>query len=249
MFLTGVVITKNVAHTLTACLKSLQQVVDEIILVDSGSSDQTLKIAKQFGCKIIQTNWLGYGNTKNLGNQAAKYPYILSLDSDEELSAELIKEILEIKSSFDKIYSFKRLNNFCGKWIKFGAWYPDIKIRIFPKEILWNDAYSHEQLLIPEGVNINLLKGYLNHYAYHNLYQFKEKTFLYSRLGSLQKSKQPIFILILKVIFSPLTGFFKSYFLKFGFLDGYFGLQISYYNAKGTFLKYLWALKQKYRSS
>ena len=249
MFLSGVVITKNVEHTLIACLKSLQQVVDEIVLVDSGSIDQTLEIAKQFGCKIIQTNWLGYGNTKNLGNQAAKYPYILSLDSDEELSEELIKEILEIKSSFDKIYSFKRLNNFCGKWIKFGAWYPDIKIRIFPKEILWNDAYSHEQLLIPEGVNINLLKGYLNHYAYHNLYQFKEKTFLYSRLGSLQKSKQPIFILIVKGVFSPLTGFIKSYFLKVGFLDGYFGLQISYYNAKGTFLKYLWALKQKYRSS
>ena len=248
MFLTGVVITKNVELTLTACLKSLQQVVDEIVLVDSGSSDQTLEIAKQFGCNIIQTNWLGYGNTKNLGNQAAKYPYILSLDSDEELSEALIVEIMLIKKSLNQIYSFKRLNNFCGKWIKFGAWYPDIKIRIFPKEILWNDAYSHEQLLIPKGVNVNLLNGYLNHYAYHNLDQLKEKTFLYSKLGSLQKSKQPIFILIVKVIFSPLTGFFKSYFLNFGFLDGYFGLQISYYNAKGTFLKYLWALKQKFSS-
>ena len=249
MFLTGVVITKNVEHTLTACLKSLQLVVDEIIIVDSGSSDQTLEIAKQFGCNIIQTNWLGYGNTKNLGNQAAKYPYIISLDSDEELSAGLIAEILKIKSSIDKIYSFKRLNNFCGKWIKFGSWYPDIKIRIFPKEILWNDAHSHEQLLIPKGSNINLLNGFLNHYAYHNLFQFKEKTFLYSKLGSLQKSKQLAFILIVKLIFSPLIGFFKSYFLKLGFLDGYFGLQISYYNARGTFLKYLWALKQKYKSS
>ena len=249
MFLTGVVITKNVAHTLTACLKSLQKVVDEIIIVDSGSSDQTLEIAKQFNCNIIQTNWLGYGRTKNLGNQAAKHPYILSIDSDEELSAELIVEILEIKRSIDKIYSFKRLNNFCGKWIKFGAWYPDIKIRIFPKDILWNDAHSHEQLLIPKESNINLLNGCLNHYAYNSLYQFKEKTVLYAKLGSIQKSKQPIFILILKVIFSPLIGFIKSYFLKLGFLDGYFGLLISYYNAQGTFLKYLWALKQKFRSS
>ena len=249
MFLTGVVITKNVALTLTACLKSLQQVVDEIIIVDSGSSDQTLEIAKQFNCNIIQTSWLGYGNTKNLGNQAAKYPYIISLDSDEELSVALIAEILSIKNTLNQIYSFKRLNNFCGKWIKFGAWYPDIKIRIFPKEVLWNDADSHEQLLIPKGLNISLLNGYLNHYAYHNLYQFKEKTTLYAKLGLLQKSKQPAFILILKIIFSPLTGFIKSYFLKLGFLDGYFGLQISYYNAQGTFLKYLWALKQKYRSS
>ena len=245
MFLTGVVITKNVAHTLTACLKSLHKVVDEIIIVDSGSSDQTLEIAKQFDCNIIETNWLGYGSTKNLGNEAAKYPYILSLDSDEELSVALIAEIMLIKNSLNQIYSFKRLNNFCGKWIKFGAWYPDIKIRIFPKEILWNDADSHEQLLIPKDLTINLLKGYLNHYAYHNLHQFKEKTILYAKLGSLQKSKQPAFILILKVIFSPLIGFIKSYLLKLGFLDGYFGLQISCYNAQGTFLKYLWALKAK----
>lgn len=248
MRLTGVVITKNVEQTLTLCLKSLQQVADEIIIVDSGSTDQTLEIAKQFDCKTIKTNWLGYGNTKNLGNKVAKFPFILSLDADEELSKELIAEILEIKSFNDKIYSFKRLNNFCGKWIKFGAWYPDIKIRIFSKEILWNDALSHEQLLIPKGATINLLNGNLNHYAYQNLSQLKEKTNLYSQLGALQKSSQPTFILILKLVCSPVVGFFKSYFLKLGFLDGYFGYVIAFYNAKGTFLKYLWAIKQKFRS-
>ena len=219
MLLTGVVITKNVEHTLIACLKSLKQVVDEIVIVDSGSTDQTLEIAKQFGCKIIQTNWLGYGNTKNLGNQDAKCPYILSLDADEELTTALIAEILLIKNSLSQVYSFKRLNNFCGIWIKYGAWYPDIKVRIFPKEVLWSDAFSHEELLLPKKAKVKLMRSNLNHYAYQNLNQLKEKTILYAKLGSLQKTNQSLLNLSLKLLFSPLIGFLKAYFLKLGFLE------------------------------
>jgi glycosyltransferase involved in cell wall biosynthesis len=243
MYLSGVIITKNASLTLNRCLVSLSKVADEIIIIDSGSKDNTLDIANQFGCKIIKTDWLGYGKTKNIGHQAANYPYIISLDSDEELSEELVDEILSIKEKLTNVYSFKRLNNFCGKWIKHGSWYPDVKIRIFPKIFLWDHAHSHEQLIILSKTKVNSLNGLLLHYAYQNIDQLKYKTQLYSQLGAQQKRNKNNFELVLKLMFSPTVGFCKSYFFKLGIFDGYYGLIISYFNAKGTFCKYLQALK------
>lgn len=242
MYLSAVVITKNAELTLHNCIISLKKVADEVIIVDSGSEDHTLSIAQDLECRILNTKWLGYGETKNLGHQAASFPYIISLDADEELSDALINEILAIKESLKHIYSFKRLNNFCGKWIKHGAWYPDVKTRIFPKEILWNNAHSHEELIISKNAVIVKLNSPLLHYAYQNLNQLKAKTSLYAKLGALEKQNKSKFSLSIKLLFSPLVGFLSSFFFKLGFLDGFSGLVISYYKAKGTLLKYYGAL-------
>jgi glycosyltransferase involved in cell wall biosynthesis len=247
MYLSGVIITKNVETTLRVCLDSLVKVADEIIIVDSGSEDDTLLIAKDYNCRIIETKWLGYGETKNLGHKAAAFPYIISVDADEELSDSLIEEILSKKDNLENLYSFRRLNNFCGKWIKHGAWYPDIKIRIYPRTILWNNAQSHEELIIPKNTEINHLNSYLLHYAYGNVDELRQKTNLYAKLGALQKQDKSKAGLILKLLFSPFFGFLSSYVFKIGFMDGNYGLIISYYKAKGTLLKYFLALKYKFK--
>ena len=238
MQISAVVITKNSASTLKQCLDSLIKVADEMIIVDSGSTDLTLTIAQECGCKIIHTTWLGYGPTKNLGHHAAGGAYILSLDSDEELSAGLIIELNSIKNQLNGVYSFKRLNNYCGKWIRYGAWYPDKKTRLFPKETLWNDSASHEQLILSSNQKITYLSSSLLHYAYRSKAELKAKTYLYARLGAISKKNTGKFAAVLKMIFSPIVSFIKSYFIKLGFLDGRFGFDISFYNAMGTFLKY-----------
>jgi glycosyltransferase involved in cell wall biosynthesis len=245
MYLSAVVITKNAAKTLQTCLKSLGKVADELIIIDSGSDDDTIAIANDFKCIVIKTEWLGYGETKNLGHQNALFPYIISLDADEELSEGLIEEILAIKNSLENVYSFKRLNNFCGTWIKYGAWYPDVKIRIYPKTIMWNSAHSHEELIIPKNIEVNRLSYPLLHYAYQNLNQLKVKTNLYANLGALEKQNKSLISLFIKLMFSPFFGFLSSYIFKLGFLDGYNGLLISYYKAKGTLFKYYVALTLK----
>ncbi len=249
ILLSAVIISKNAADTLENCLKSLTNVADEIILVDSGSNDDTLKIAEKYSCIIFKTDWFGYGETKNIGNHIAKGQYIISIDADEQLSDELQNEINLIKKNLKGYYSFKRLNNFCGKWIKHGSWYPDIKVRIFPKTTKWNNNPSHESLLLKKDESITLLKGNLLHYSFKNVAQLKNKTHLYAKLGAVKNQKKSFFSLILKMIFSPLFSFFKSFFFKMGFLDGANGLLISYSNALGTFLKYKLAITNKYNNN
>lgn len=243
MQFSAVIITKNSGGTLKKCLESLQKVADEIIVVDSGSTDDTLVIAEKYNCKIIHTAWLGYGPTKNLGNDAAQSSYVLSLDSDEELSPELIIELNQLKNQLTGIYGFKRLNNYCGKWIRYGAWYPDKKTRLFPKETLWNDSASHEQLMLSSDQKISYLSGSLLHYAYRSKEELKAKTYLYAQLGAISKRNTSKIAALMKMIFSPAVSFIKSYLIKRGFLDGRFGFDISFYNAMGTFLKYRNLLK------
>ena len=240
--ISAVIITKNSENTIRNCIISLQGVVDEILVIDSGSLDSTIKIAHELGSKVVETEWKGYGLTKNLGHELASNPYILSLDSDEELSIDLKKEIKHLKHSLNGYYEIKRLNRFGRKWIRHGAWYPDRKIRIFPKSTLWNDSPSHEKLMLDNALPIHTLNGELLHHAYNNIKELKHKTFLYARLGAKGKRGKSKFLAFVKMLFSPLVSFIKSYFLKRGLMDGREGLIISYYIALGTFLKYKFAI-------
>ncbi len=238
MQISAVIITKNSADTIKNCIESLLSVSDEIILVDSGSTDNTLEIARSYACKIINTPWLGYGATKNLGHKQALFPYILSLDSDEVLSEAAKAEIESVKSTLNGLYAFNRLNNYCGKWIRYGAWYPDRKIRLFPKETRWNDARSHEQLILPVKPLVTLFKAPILHFAYRSKAELKSKTYLYASLGAENKKNYSKLLALVKMIFSPLFSFVKSYIVKLGFLDGKSGFEISALNAWGSFLKY-----------
>ncbi|MFM7379483.1 MAG: glycosyltransferase family 2 protein, partial [Bacteroidota bacterium] len=156
MEISGVVIAFNEEAKIEACLRSLREVCDEIIVLDSGSSDGTVVIAQNLGAKVFTRTFQGYVEQKNAVIQFAKNEWILSLDADEVLSQELIEAILRIKDPLPQTaFRFKRLNNYCGKWIRHGAWYPDRKIRLWHQHLgTWGGQNPHDRVIVQAGVTI-----------------------------------------------------------------------------------------------
>ncbi len=245
--ISAVIITLNEERNIERCIQSLLSVVDEIIIVDSGSTDLTKAIAEKYNVKFITQHWLGYGATKNFGQDQAQHEYILSIDADEALSEELINSIQQVKPNLNNAYSFNRLTNYCGKWIKHSGWYPDIKVRLFPKSIVkWNDSEVHEQLELND-LKVTHLKGDLYHYSYYSIIQHVEKSVHYGKLAGkhlFERGKKPN---AFKIIFSPVFRFIKDYFLRLGFLDGAYGFFIAITAAYSIFIKYFYHY-QLYRS-
>ncbi|OFY64299.1 MAG: hypothetical protein A3H98_13685 [Bacteroidetes bacterium RIFCSPLOWO2_02_FULL_36_8] len=237
--LSAVVITQNEEANIYHCLTSLQPVADEILVIDSNSSDRTVELCKELGAKVISQNWMGYGPTKNFGNKNARHDWILSLDADEELNPELQKAIMEAKKELKGVYSFKRLNNYCKRWVRHCGWYPDIKERIFNRnESFWNEKLIHEKLISPPKTNKQLLKGDCLHYSYATEGDLLIKTEKYARLAAEEMLKKKQFIFPGVVLLKSLFRFFKGYILQVGFLDGKAGWEICRMNAHGVFLKY-----------
>lgn len=237
--ISGVVIAKNEIHVIEKCLKSLQLVCDEIIVIDSHSTDGTAELAEQLGAKVFKEHWIGYAATKNLGNSRSAFNFILSVDADEVLSGQLIDAILKIKSSLNGVYAFNRLNFYAGVPVKYCGWYPDKKIRLFPKNsVYWKGDYVHETLVIPENIKITHLKGDLLHFTVQSAAAHKKTVEKYAGLAAkelAEKGKLPSF---LKPYLSFITMFLKKYLLQLGFTGGLTGLNISYYSALSRFLRY-----------
>jgi glycosyltransferase involved in cell wall biosynthesis len=247
--LSAVIITLNEEKNIDRCLKSLENIVDEIIIVDSNSTDNTIKIASQYGAKIFQQEWLGYSKQKNYANSLAQNEYILSLDADEALSTELSNSILNLKTvGFNGAYSFNRLNNYCGKWIKHTAWYPDKKLRIWNKnEGSWTGDI-HEEVTFKNSVNKHHLKGDLLHYSFYSIEEHVNviNKFSTSKAETLYKKGKKANLF--KLLFKPFVKFFIIYIIKLGFLDGYYGFVISKNSAFSDHLKFL-KLRELYKNA
>ena len=246
--LSAVIITHNEEKNIARCINSLLEIADEIVILDSFSDDKTRKVCEKYNVTFIESKWLGYSESKNLANQNAKFDYILSLDADEELSQELRDSIKQQKSSgFKGAYSFNRLSNYCGSWIRHGDWYPDRKMRLWNKnEGEWKGSI-HEKVELNSGVKIKLLKGDLNHYSYYNISEHIQQINKYSELSAkdlLKRNKKGGFI---KLTFSPIIQFLNSFVFKLGFLDGFNGFAIALITSFGTFLKYA-KLREKRRA-
>jgi glycosyltransferase involved in cell wall biosynthesis len=244
--ITAVIITKNEERNIQRCLDSLKPVVEEIIVVDSNSTDHTVALCRQAGAKVIVQSWLGYGPQKNLGNNAASHDYILSIDADEALDEQLIKSILEEKSrGFQGIYQVSRFNYYYGKFIRHGADYPDKKIRLFNRtNTRWDEKDVHETLLIDPAQKTTLLKGHLLHYTYYRVEEHILKINYYTNLAAQDYFKRGKKASIFKIIFSPLNTFIQSYLLKRGFLNGLHGFILAIMHAYAAFARYvkLWEL-------
>ncbi len=238
--LSAVIITKNEEENILRCISALQSITDEILIVDSGSTDRTLELCKKEGVNIIQTAWLGYAQTKNLGNREAKNKFILSIDADEEVSEELKNSILaEKERGFQGTYSFNRLTNYLGKWVKRSGWYPDEKIRIFNKnEVKWVGDYVHETLSIPSKIKNTKLNGDLNHYSYSSFKDHRTRADNYSELTAKKLFKSGKSASFLKPVLSPIVRFLKMYIVKLGFLDGSAGFHIARISAESNRFKY-----------
>jgi len=239
--ITAVIICFNEEHNIKRCLDSLQGVVNEIIVVDSFSSDKTPEICRSYSNVIfVQKPWENYSVAKNYGNSLAKYSHILSLDADEALSEDLRKYLIEqSRTSLPKAMQFARLTNYCGVWIRHCGWYPDFKIRLWRKDIATWQGIIHESLSFYVSVTPTTAKGDILHYSYYTINDHIRQLNLFTDLmakDGFEKGKKATYT---KIICSPIIKFIKSYFLQRGFLDGYYGFVVSLISAFATFIKYL----------
>ncbi|MBI3136337.1 MAG: glycosyltransferase family 2 protein [Bacteroidetes bacterium] len=238
--LTVVIITKNEERNIGRALDSVSHIADEIIVVDSYSTDKTKSICEKKGAHFIQTDWKGYAATKNFANSLAKFPYIFSLDADEAVDKELEKAILAEKSKgFSGTYTINRLTNYCGKWIHHSGWYPDKKIRIFPKDkTQWVGEFVHEELAFSEPLGHTELPGHLEHYSYYSFEDHRMRADKYSLLTAQKMAARGKNAGALKPYISAVGRFISMYLLKRGFLDGKMGFRIASISAKSNILKY-----------
>lgn len=244
--ISAIIISLNEAERIEDCLKSLQGIVDEIILVDNGSNDETVAIAKQYGAKVFYQNWLGYGPQKNFAISHTSHNYILQIDCDERIDETLAQSILQLKKQgLRGAYEIPFLHNYYGKFIHYGLQFPDKKLRLWNKQhFVWDNKEVHESLLMPNNYPVTKLKGFMLHFTYTTLEQHIAKSNRYSTEGANQlfaKGKKNHWW---KMWASPLFTFLNAYLFNLGLLDGWHGFIIAKMEASTTFMKYakLWEM-------
>jgi glycosyltransferase involved in cell wall biosynthesis len=234
--ISAVIITFNEEKKLGRCLESLKEIADEILVVDSFSTDKTKEIAESFNARFVSHAFEGYGKQKNYALSLATNDLILSLDADEALSPELLNSIKESDLSLDG-YNMNRLTNYAGKWVRHCGWYPDRKIRLFNrKKGRWSDVPLHES--VEMGSKIGFLKGDILHYSYDSVTDHINQTNKFTTIAANEAFKRGKRSNLFKILSRPLFQFLRDYFLKLGFLDGLTGLCICSINSLSAFLKY-----------
>lgn len=244
--LSVVIITLNEENNIGKCLSALKNLSDDIIIVDSGSTDNTKKICENYKVKFFVREFDDYSNQKNYGNNLAKYDYILSLDADEVLSEKLYSSIEKINFENDNyFYGFNLLNHYCGKAIWFGGWYPDKKYRIWNKNYAHWQGKIHEKLVFSQKPKKIFIKGHLLHYTYNSVEEHKLKAKKYAKLSAikdLEKGKNYNYFMLYA---KPIYKFVLMYFIKLGIFDGKNGFLLAKINSHATFLKVFEFLKKK----
>lgn len=247
MKISATIICQNESEHIAACIRSLLPVADEIIVLDSGSNDDTVEQATALGAKVFFQSFLGHIGQKNKAVSLASHPYILSLDADEELSPELQTSILEAKTqSPAQAYSMNRLNNFCGQWIRHTGWYPDRKVRLWHRDSgQWGGTNPHDKVVLAKGIIPKQLAGDILHFTYQSEAGFDMQSDKFARIAGeamYQQGKNPG---IVPPVWRAIFRFIRDYIFKLGVLDGRAGLIISRGNARYTYLKYA-LLRQLY---
>jgi len=228
--LSVVIITKNEEKNIANAIKSAK-FASEVLILDSGSEDKTCEISRKLGARVEYQSWLGFGRQKNQAISLAKNNWVMVLDADEVITPKLQLEILEkLKKPNCNGYLVPRVNNFFGKDIRFCGLYPDYSLRLFNKKFgKFNNLAVHESVIL-KGKK-DYLRNNLRHLAYESVGQFIDKQKKYANLSKKKKN-------IMKAILSPIWVFFKIFFLRLGFLDGWRGFVIAYLYSKYTFWKY-----------
>lgn len=246
-----VIITKNEAERIEECLKMSRLITDDIIVVDNGSTDNTLKIAKKNQCRIFHETWNGYGANKNKGIAWAKYDWILSIDADEVPDMELVSSILKLDLNNSKaVYDIKFRSYLGEKKIRFGNWGSDHHIRLFNRKyVTWDESKVHERLMLPEDVVTRKISGYIHHHSAKDIYECNKKAVHYARLSAKQYHELGKKSSVIKRYLSPVLGFIKSFIIRFGFLDGQEGLDIARMIFENTRLKYYYLKKYEQRKT
>ncbi|MEK9496778.1 glycosyltransferase family 2 protein [Photorhabdus sp. P32] len=247
--LSVVMIAKNSADLIADCLTSVHW-ADEIIVLDSGSSDNTCQIAQAMGAKVFSnTEWPGFGRQRQLAQQYASGDYIFMIDTDERVTPELRASIEQVLTHADnsKVYSCARRNLFLGRFMKHSGWYPDRVIRLYARDrYQYNNNQVHESLET-NGSPVVTLQGDLLHLTCRDLMEFQRKQLNYAKAWAEQRDEQGKQCSYFSVFSHTLGAFFKTWLLRAGFLDGKQGLVLAIVNAQYTFNKYvaLWEKRQQ----
>jgi glycosyltransferase involved in cell wall biosynthesis len=238
MKLSVIIITKNEADNIQACLDSVS-FADQRIIVDSGSTDGTVAIARAAGATVIEADWPGFGPQKNRALDAAGGEWVLSLDADERISDALRGEILAaIAQAAHQAYMLPRLSSFCGHFIHHAGWYPDHIVRLFRRgSARFSDDLVHERIVVAEG-GTGRLENHIIHYSYRDDSAYLRKLEQYSSLGARQAFEAGKRGGLGKAILHGCTAFLRSYVAKRGFLDGRAGLMVAISTAESTYHKY-----------
>lgn len=239
--LSVVIITFNEEKNIERCILSVKDIADEIVVLDSFSTDATIKICERLGAKVFQHKFDGHIQQKNRAITYASYPHVLSLDADEALDEVLKLSIMAIKKNFSKDgYFMNRLTNYCGHWVKHCGWYPDVKLR------LWDSRKGHftgtnphdKYELFEMKNNTGHLKGDILHYSYYSVEEHYRQVEYFTTIASKAGFEKGINASAFKLFINPVAKFVDHYFLRLGFLDGAAGYRISKISAYATFLKY-----------
>jgi glycosyltransferase involved in cell wall biosynthesis len=233
-----VIIAKNESINIYDCVKSAN-FADEVLVIDSGSKDDTVKLAKKAGAIVFTRKWLGYGAQKNLAINLAKGDWIFSLDADERINKKLAIEILSvIKKNPESVFEVSRKSLFVSKFMTHSGWSPDFTKRLFKKGAgIFQEKSVHEHFIT--DFKVMRLKESLIHYSYRDLETVLKKINTYSSYGANDYSKIKRKGSLSKAIMHGLWAFFRTYFIKIGFLDGAEGFMLAFANAEYSYYKYL----------
>ncbi|SLM61346.1 MULTISPECIES: glycosyltransferase family 2 protein [Dickeya] len=246
--LSVVLISHNAAELLPDCLASVQW-ADEIIVLDSGSQDATLDIARRYGAQVYQnTDWHGFGQQRQLAQQYASGDYIFMIDTDERVTPPLrqaIEAVLEAPAD-NTVYRCARRNLFLGRFMRHSGWYPDAVIRLYPRHYRYNNNAVHESLDYGSAKVVSL-HGDLMHLTCRNLFDFQKKQLAYAQAWATERFQQGKRCRFSAIVLHTLGAFVKTWLLRAGFLDGKQGFLLALVNAQYTFNKYtgLWALARQ----
>ncbi len=238
MLISATIVTLNEERNIARAIESLR-CADEVVVIDSGSTDQTCEIAVRLGARVFEEPWRGYAGQKNFAAVTAQNEWILSIDADESLTEELEAEILALKKDgvrFDA-YSFPRLAQYLGRWIRHSGWYPDRKVRLYDRrKAEWVGDFVHESVVV-QGTT-GELHGDLLHYTCASLSEHLRTLDRYTSLAARELTAQKKAVPIRRLMIDPAWTFFRTWILRRGFLDGRQGLAIAWMAALYTFLKY-----------
>jgi len=247
MKISAVIIAFNEEERLPAALDSVRGVADEIVVVDSFSTDRTLEIAKAAQVRVWQNRFEDYGQQKNFAMGKASHEWILNLDADERVSPELKNAIIELKEKkmpeTVAAFAIKRKTFYLGRWIRHSGWYPDRKIRLFKKSAAAWQGRIHEKLQVTGAVDS--LPGSILHFTYRDISDHVRRLNRYSTFLAEEIVRQKKKCLVLRLLILPPVTFFRHYVWRLGFLDGFAGLVIATVSSWGTAMKYFKALAIK----
>ena len=234
------IITYNEAANIGRCIDSVLPVADEIVVVDSLSTDRTLDICATKGVRIFEQPFLGYVEQKNFAIEQASCNHVLSLDADECLSPRLAELVATVKANWSADgFTVNRCNNYYGKWMRYGGLYPDRKLRLWDRRKgRWGGFNPHDHVLMAEGAVVTDLGADLLHYAYRSIEDHANQANRFSTIAARAYFDAGRSGTLLNVLANPAVRFLRDYFARFGFLDGFHGFMVCKIDAHMTFLKY-----------